>query len=117
MHVTSGNQALFIRPPNGEWVQLDNAQISVEIRRRMTRTVTHGGEGDDLIDEGSESAIYTVKGQMGSDIYKRVLAIFRGGQPYIHEPYEEREVKVMFGMLRYDGGTKEYTFELIEDIV
>ena len=83
----------------------------------MTRTVTHGGEGDDLVDEGTESAIYRVKGTIDLDKYKQVLAIFRGGQPYIHEPYEEREIKVVFSGLQFDGGSEEFEFELIEDIV
>ena len=82
----------------------------------MTRTVTHGGEGDDLIDEGAESAIYVVKGEIELDDYKKVLEIFRGGQPYFHEPYEEKEMKVVFSKLNFDGGSGEYSFELIEDI-
>ena len=36
-------------------------QTSVSRFRRITRTVLHGGEGDDLVDEGAESAIYVVK--------------------------------------------------------
>ena len=52
----------FIRPASGtsssDWLRLPNADISVSITRRITRTVLHGGEGDDLVDEGAESAIY-----------------------------------------------------------
>ena len=90
--------------------------MSVSIARRMTRTVTHGGEGDDLIDEGAESAVYVVKGEIDVEDYRRVLEMFRAGQPYIHDPFEERDVKVVFSKLDYDGSTKEFRFELIEDI-
>lgn len=113
----SDKQVFFVRAPNGEWVQLDDPIIKVEIKRRMTRTVTHGGEGDDLVDEGAESAIYRVSGAITLEKYKLLLDIFRGGQPYIHEPFEERELKVVFSSLIFDGGTSEYEFEFIEDIV
>ena len=67
----------FIRPASGtsssDWVRLPNADISVAIARRMTRTVLHGGEGDDLVDEGAESAVYTVRGEMNLEDYKKVL--------------------------------------------
>ena len=75
----------FIRPASGtsssDWIRLANADISVEIARRMTRTVLHGGEGDDLVDEGAESAVYTVRGEMNLEDYKKVLKMFRAGQP------------------------------------
>ena len=110
------SQTCFIRPSNGEWIQLDNCAISVLITRRLTRTVVHGGEGDDLVDEGAESAVYTVKGEIDLDTYKEVVKIFRSGQPYFHEPYEEREIKVVFSRLEFNGETDEFTFEFIEDI-
>ena len=103
----------FIRPASGtsssDWLRLPNADISVAITRRITRTVLHGGEGDDLVDEGAESAIYTVRGEMDFEE-------FRSGQPYIHDPFEERDVKCVFGKMEYDGSEKIYRFELIEDI-
>lgn len=49
------------------------------------------------------------------DHYKQVIEMFRGGQPYIHDPFEERDVKVVFGSLAYDGTSEEFTFELYED--
>ncbi len=110
----------FIRPASGtsssDWLRLPNADISVAITRRMTRTVLHGGEGDDLVDEGAESAVYTVRGEMDFEEYKKILKMFRSGQPYIHDPFEERDVKCVFGKIEYDGSEKIYTFELIEDI-
>jgi hypothetical protein len=42
--------------------------------------------------------------------------MFRSGQPYIHDPYEERDVKTVFGKIEYDGSKSTYTFEFIEDI-
>lgn len=109
----------FIRPAtaktSADWLRFPNTDISVRIVRRLTRTVVRGGEGDDLHDEGSESAVYTVRGVMDRDRYKDVISIFRGGQPFIHDPFEERDVKVMFGSMHYDGTSEEFTFELIED--
>jgi len=52
---------------------------------------------------------------MDRDRYKDVMAMFRGGQPFIHDPFEERDVKVMFASINYDGTSEEFTFELIED--
>ena len=48
--------------------------------------------------------------------YKSVIKMFRAGQPYIHDPFEERDVKAVFGSLEYDGSTELYSFEFIEDI-
>ena len=110
----------FIRPATGttsaDWVRIPNADIKVRLTRRMTRTIVRGEEGDNLHDEGSESAIYTISGEMELDEYKKILAMFRSGQPYIHDPFEERDVKCVFGKIEYDGSEKIYTFELIEDI-
>ena len=113
-------QDFFIRPATGmtsdDWIRLEGCDISIKIARRMTRTVTHGGEGDDLIDEGAESAQYTVRGEMDLETYRKVVEMFRAGQPYIHDPFEERDVKVVFSKLNYDGSNEPFEFELIEDI-
>ena len=115
-----GGTDFFIRPASGtssaDWLRLPDADISVVITRRITRTVLHGGEGDDLVDEGAESAVYTVRGEMTFEDYKRILKMFRSGQPYIHDPFEERDVKTVFGKMEYDGSDNIYTFEFIEDI-
>ena len=117
---TMAGTDFFIRPASGtsssDWLRLANADISVKISRRVTRTVLHGGGGDDLVDEGAESAGYTVKGEMSLEDYKSVIKMFRAGQPYIHDPFEERDVKAVFGSLEYDGSTELYLFEFIEDI-
>ena len=110
----------FIRPAAGtsssDWLRIPEADISVVVTRRMTRTVTHGGEGDDLIDEGAESAVYTIEGEMELDVYKKVMEMFRGGQPYIHDPFSERDVKVIFSKFGFEGSSGRFSFELIEDI-
>jgi len=110
----------FIRPASGtsssDWLRIPNSDISVAITRRVTRTVLHGGEGDDLVDEGAESAVYTVKGEMDIEDYKSVIKMFRSGQPYIHDPFEERDVKAVFSKLEYDGAEKLFLFEFIEDL-
>ena len=63
----------FIRPAtartSADWIRFQNADISVRIARRITRTVVRGGEGDDLHDEGAESAGYTVPGLMPMGLY------------------------------------------------
>ena len=70
----------FIRPASGtsssDGLRLPNADISVAISRRITRTVLHGGEGDDLVDECAESAIYTVRGEMDIEDYKKIFKMF-----------------------------------------
>ena len=58
----------------------------------------------------------TDSSRMDFEDYKKVLKMFRSGQPYIHDPFEERDVKCVFGKIEYDGSEKIYTFELIEDI-
>ncbi|MBT3772105.1 MAG: hypothetical protein HOE92_07400 [Euryarchaeota archaeon] len=111
----------FIRPASGtsssDWIRLEKCDFSVSISRRITRTVVHGGEGDDLIDEGAESALYTISGEMDLAMYKTIISMFRAGQPYIHDPFEERDVKVVFSKFDYDGTTTEFSFEFMEDIV
>jgi hypothetical protein len=82
----------------------------------LTRTIIRGGEGDNLHDEGSESTVYTVKGEASLEDYKRILSMFRSGQPYIHDPFEERDVKVLFAAMEYEGSSEAFMFELIEDI-
>lgn len=110
----------FIRPANAmtsaDWIRIENADISVSISRRITRTVTRGGEADDLDDEGAESAVYNVKGLITVDEYKQVMKMFRAGQPFIHDPFEERDVKTVFSSIQYDGSTEKFEFVLIEDL-
>ena len=99
---------------SSDWLRLPNADISVAITRRITRTVLHGGEGDDLVDEGAESAVYTVVGEMDYEEYKKILNMFRSN-PISTIPLK-KGTKCVFGKIEYDGSEKTYKFELIEDI-
>ena len=111
----------YIRPASGttsaDWVRIPNCDMKVRLTRRLTRTIIRGEEGDDLHDEGSESTAYTVTGELSIDDYKRILTMFRSGQPFIHDPFEERDVKVIFASMEYESSNKMFTFELLEDIV
>lgn len=111
----------FIRPATGtsssDWIRIPNSDIKVRSARRITRTIVRGQEGDNLHDEGSESTLYTVSGEMKIDEYKKILAMYRSGQPCIHDPFEERDVKVVFASMEYDGSNEIFTFEFIEDII
>ena len=87
----------------------------MNVKRRLQRTVIRGAEGDDLLDEGAESAIYTITGSMAMPEYKEILGIFRGGQPWFHDPFEERQMKALFLSIDYDSATGAYEFILMED--
>ena len=81
----------------------------------MQRTVIRGNEGDDLLDEGAESAVYTITGNMEMQMYKQILKIFRKDQPYFHDPFEDRQMKAFFASIDYDSSTGNYEFVLMED--
>lgn len=87
----------------------------MRVKRRLQRTVIRGAEGDDLLDEGAESAEYTITGSMSMADYKDILAIFRAGQPWFHDPFEERQMKALFLSIDYDSATGAYEFILMED--
>ena len=108
---------VFLRSFDGDWLQFDNCHISVNIRRRITREVKRGGEGDDLVDEGAESAVYTMQGHLGIVGYREVLNIFRSAEVWLLDPFTETEIKVAFHRLQYDGDDGSYSFELIEDVM
>ena len=111
----------FIRPAAGtsssDWIRIPNSDIKVKSTRRITRTIVRGQEGDNLHDEGSNSTIYTVSGEMNIDEYKQIVSMYKSGQPCIHDPFEERDVKVVFATMEYDGSNESFTFEFIEDVV
>ena len=111
----------FIRPANAttssDWMRIPNTDFKVRMTRRLTRTVIRGGEGDDLHDEGSESAVYTVRGELSIDDYKKIVAMFRTGQPFIHDPFDERDVKVIFSVIEYESQDESFMFEFIEDVI
>ncbi|MDP6742109.1 MAG: hypothetical protein QF807_02380 [Candidatus Thalassarchaeaceae archaeon] len=107
----------FIRSLDGDWLQLDNCNIKLEIRRRYQREVARDGEGDDLLDQGAESMEFTLNGHIDVPTYLKIQTIFRSGTCWFIDPFEERELKVCFARLRFDSETNEFEFLLIEDVV
>jgi len=105
----------FIASVGKDWHKISNCNVHMNVKRRLQRTVIRGAEGDDLLDEGAESAEYTITGSMGMDEFKQILAIFRGGQPWFHDPFEERQMKALFLSIAYDSASGAYEFILMED--
>lgn len=105
----------FIASVGKDWHKISNCNVHMNVKRRLQRTVIRGSEGDDLLDEGAESAMYTITGNMGMAEYKEILTIFRGGQPWFHDPFEERQMKSLFLSIDYDSATGAYEFVLMED--
>ena len=106
----------LLAPSNTErkTLEIECESLTVSIERRIQRTVIRGGEGDDLLDEGAESAVYEALAVVGTTEYKEVLSLFRGTSPVIEDPFGQGDVKVAFKSLSYDGETLRMT--LIEDI-
>ena len=105
----------FLASVGKDWHKIANCNVHMSVKRRLQRTVIRGNEGDDLLDEGAESAIYTVTGNMSMSDYKEILGIFRGGQPWFHDPFEDKQMKVLFSSIDYDSATGAYEFILVED--
>jgi len=105
----------FLASVGKDWHKIANCNVHMSVKRRLQRTVIRGNEGDDLLDEGAESAIYTVTGNMSMSDYKEILIIFRGGQPWFHDPFENKQMKVLFSSIDYDSATGAYEFILVED--
>jgi hypothetical protein len=91
-------------------------EITIHIDRRIQRTVIRGGEGDDLLDEGSESAVYDVTASASVSQYLSMMELFRGGQPHIIDPFDGREVKVAFKSVDYSASNGAMKMILIEDV-
>jgi len=98
-------------------LQLDDCAIAIEQRRRFQREVARDGEGDDLIDQGSESAEYIVTGRIDDETYLKVLEVFRAGTCWLIEPLEEMELKVCFARLCYDSNVGTFEILLIQDAI
>ena len=113
----ASGQSCFIRSLDGDWLQLDDCHIKLEIRRRYQREIARDGEGDDLLDQGAESMEFTMTGRIDIATFLKVQTIFRSGTCWYIDPFEEREMKVCFARLRYDSETDEFEFLLIEDVV
>ena len=97
-------------------VKVDCNSIRVSIERRIQRTVIRGGEGDDLLDEGAESAVYEATANVGKDVYLDVLRVFRGSDIQMVDPYDGRSLKVAFKSISFDGDGNSLKMTLIEDI-
>jgi hypothetical protein len=91
-------------------------EITIHIERRIQRTVIRGGEGDDLLDEGSESAVYDVISSASVSEYQSMMELFRGGQPRIIDPFDGKEVKVAFKSIEYSASNGDLKMVLIEDV-
>ncbi|MFL2967204.1 MAG: hypothetical protein ACJZ5D_05930 [Candidatus Thalassarchaeaceae archaeon] len=97
-------------------ITLPCVEITIQIERRIQRTVIRGGEGDDLLDEGSESAVYNVISSASVSEYQSMMELFRGGQPHILDPFDGREVKVAFKSIEYSASNGALKMVLIEDV-
>ena len=75
----------FITTAGEDWVRIENCNVHMNVKRRLQRTVIRGNEGDDLLDEGAESAVYTITGNMDMEKYKEILIMENEEQKYI--PY------------------------------
>ncbi len=91
-------------------------EISIHIERRIQRTVIRGGEGDDLLDEGAESAVYDIEAEVSLSEYKALMDLFRGGQPTIKDPFDSAEVKVAFKSIEYRASDGLLKMQLMEDV-
>ena len=91
-------------------------EIRVKIERRIQRTVIRGGEGDDLLDEGSESAVYDVLSTASVSEYNELMEMFRGGQPDIFDPFNGNKVKVAFKSVEYSASNGDLNMQLLEDV-
>ena len=60
-------------------VKVDYVSIKVSIERRIQRTVIRGGEGDDLLDEGAESAVYEATANVDKEVYLKFSSLQRQG--------------------------------------
>jgi len=109
------NNECFITTLGEDWERIEDCNVHMNVKRRLQRTVIRGNEGDDLLDEGAESAVYTITGKMDMEKYKRILKIFRTDQPYFHDPFEDRQMKAVFSSIDYDSKTGEFEFILVED--
>jgi len=105
----------FIASVGKDWHKISNCNVHMTVKRRLQRTVIRGSEGDDLLDEGAESAEYTITGKMSLSEYKEILKMFRAGQPWFHDPFEERQMKALFLRIDYDSAAGTFEFILMED--
>ena len=111
-------ESSILKPKKAKMVDLilPCEEITIHIERRLQRTVIRGGEGDDLLDEGSESAVYDIVSSASVSEYKSLMELFRGGQPNIIDPFDGKEVKVAFKSVDYSASNGALKMVLIEDV-
>tara|TARA_B100001109_G_C18708996_1_gene401606 strand:- start:294 stop:668 length:375 start_codon:yes stop_codon:yes gene_type:complete len=115
--IRAENEDLLVTPNEDRTsVRVDCDSIRVSIERRIQRTVIRGGEGDDLLDEGAESAVYEATASVDKDVYLDVLSVFRGSDIQLTDPYDGRSLKVAFKSISFDGQGNILKMTLIEDI-
>ena len=85
-------------------------------REENTKNGDQGGEGDDLLDEGSESAVYDVLCTASVSEYNELMSMFRSGQPNIIDPFDGRDVKVAFKSVEYSASNGDLKMQLLEDV-
>ena len=83
------------------WTVITDCGVHMSVARRIQRTIVRGNEGDDILDEGSESAVFTITGSMSLGEYREILRIFRSGQVQFKDPFEEREASAIISNLEY----------------
>ena len=91
-------------------------EITIKIERENTKNGDQGGEGDDLLDEGSESAVYDVLCTASVSEYNELMSMFRSGQPNIIDPFDGRDVKVAFKSVEYSASNGDLKMQLLEDV-
>lgn len=107
----------WIKSKNNEnWTVIEDCSVSMSVTRRIQRTIVRGNEGDDILDEGSESVIYSVTGGMSVFEYRRILKIFRDGEIFFRDPFEEKDISAIISKIEYDGNQGSYFIEIIEDV-
>lgn len=110
------NECSIRAKDNENWIKISNCSVSMSVTRRIQRTIVRGNEGDDILDEGSESVLYTIEGEMPVSEYREILMIFRKGGIFFKDPFEERTVSAIISKIEFDGNSKNYLIEIIEDI-
>ena len=108
----------ILKPKNAKDVELilPCKEMKIKIERRIQRTVIRGSEGDDLLDEGSESAVYDVLCTASVSEYNELMSIFRSGQPNIIDPFNGKEVKVAVKSVEYAASNGDLKMQVIEDV-
>ena len=111
-------ESALLKPKKEKIVELTLpcVEITIHIERRIQRTVIRGGEGDDLLEEGAEAAVYDVSSSASVSEYQAMMELFRGGQPHIIDPFDGKEVKVAFKSIQFSASNGSLKMVLIEDV-